>query len=106
MVGNLFQVIAEDPRWKGKTGDLAPERFYPERWLLKEVVEIGAGSFIPWGGGPRTCLGMPLAMAELKVILAVLARGYEFELESKEVEWTSDPLPLPVGGLPMRVRKL
>jgi hypothetical protein len=61
------QVMAEDPRWKDQSGDLAPERFCPERWLDPAVIESGAGSWIPWGGGARMCLGMNLAMAQMKV---------------------------------------
>ena len=67
VLGNLFQVMQNDPRWKGKTDDMAPERFCPERWLQPEVIEGGAGSWIPFGGGPRMCIGLPLAMTEVKV---------------------------------------
>jgi len=36
-----------------------------------------------------------------QVMLGVLARDYTWALADSKVAWTSDPLPLPVGGLPM-----
>jgi hypothetical protein len=32
-----------------------------------QVIESGSGHWIPFGGGARMCLGLPLAMAEAKV---------------------------------------
>ena len=48
---------AEDP--------LAPARFAPERFLTPEGAKQGA--HMPFGGGPRMCIGFPFAMAEIKV---------------------------------------
>jgi cytochrome P450 len=45
--------------------------FQPERWLDESTKPT---DFIPFGVGPRYCLGAELAMAEMKVFVAVLAR--------------------------------
>ena len=50
-----------------------PDAFKPERWLSKEAARDG--SWMPFGGGPRLCLGNLLSMAELKIFLSILIRG-------------------------------
>ena len=51
--------------------------FQPERWLSAETTPV---EYLPLGAGPRFCLGASLAMAEMKMFLAILARKVDFEL--------------------------
>lgn len=46
-----------------------PERYDPGRWLARDVQK---GTFFPFGMGPRSCVGEPLAMAELMAATAAL----------------------------------
>jgi cytochrome P450 len=46
-----------------------PDRFRPERFLERK---FGPHEWFPFGGGNRVCLGMPLALHEMKVVLATL----------------------------------
>ncbi|KAJ5604924.1 cytochrome P450 [Penicillium lagena] len=55
-----------------------PTRFRPERWLEPQH-EIPRSYFRTFGRGPRACLGQNLAMNELKVILIMTIRDYDFE---------------------------
>jgi cytochrome P450 len=43
-----------------------PDRFMPERFLTRRY---GPYEFLPFGGGARRCLGMTLALAEMKIVL-------------------------------------
>lgn len=87
----LNYVLRTDPRWQGATGDLSPDKFYPERFLSEEGK--AQGSQIPFGAGRHTCLGMALALAEAKTFLAVVARGYKYRL-APGVSWTVFPFPV------------
>jgi cytochrome P450 len=51
-----------------------PEKFRPERFLKSEnpVSPASQFSYIPFGGGPRVCIGMRFAMAEMKIAMAKL----------------------------------
>lgn len=53
----------------------------------------------------RFCIGAPLAMAEMKVVLAVLARGYKAVADTN-TEWSTIPMPQPKNGLPLTVARL
>jgi cytochrome P450 len=46
-----------------------PARFRPERFLQRK---FGPHEWFPFGGGNRVCLGMPFALYEMKVLLAML----------------------------------
>lgn len=50
-----------------------PERFMPGRDYPK-------GAYIPFGAGPHTCVGASFAVAESVLIIARLARRYEFQV--------------------------
>jgi cytochrome P450 len=58
--------------------------FKPERWLPNDQKDNDGlrvpEEYIPWGYGVRRCVGERLAMAEMKIFLATLARHIDFEL--------------------------
>jgi cytochrome P450 len=49
-----------------------PHEFRPERFLDSRAAP---GSFIPFGGGGRRCLGAPLAMLQLRTVLPTIVRA-------------------------------
>ena len=53
-----------------------PEVFRPERWDPANKQQIPPGAYFPFGGGPRTCIGMPLAQLEARIILANILQHY------------------------------
>jgi cytochrome P450 len=55
-----------------------PEKFKPERWLKENTTEP-LNEVIPFSRGVHICLGMNLAKAELRMILAMLVYYFEFE---------------------------
>mmetsp|Transcript_35126 Transcript_35126/g.51590 ORF Transcript_35126/g.51590 Transcript_35126/m.51590 type:complete len:396 (+) Transcript_35126:69-1256(+) len=73
--------------------------FRPERWLNNSTRPT---EFMPFGYGPRYCLGANLAMAEMKTFLALFARRVDFDLVnmSKErVTWKrASIIPKPEDG--------
>jgi cytochrome P450 len=52
------------------------EVFRPERWDPASEQSIPPGAYFPFGGGPRTCIGMPLAQLEAKIVLATILQRY------------------------------
>jgi cytochrome P450 family 3 subfamily A len=51
------------------------DSFRPERFLADHKQEIDPISFLPFGYGPRICIGMRLAMLELKIALVHILRS-------------------------------
>jgi nitrite reductase/ring-hydroxylating ferredoxin subunit len=57
-----------------------PQSFRPERWFSERPGEAHvAGASIPFGSGPRICPGRSLALLEMRLVLAMLVRNFEFE---------------------------
>lgn len=52
--------------------------FRPERWLGEEGKQIPESSFRPYERGPRRCTGSELANLETKIIIACVARHFDF----------------------------
>ena len=74
-----------------------PERFDPERFAPEAVASRHRFAYLPFGGGPRICIGNSFAMVEAQVILATLAQRYRLRLApGHEVE--------PVGLVTLRAK--
>ena len=83
-----------------------PERFDPERF----APERGAGrhrfAYLPFGGGPRICIGNGFAMAEALVILATVAQRWRLALEAgRPVEPVALITLRPATGIWMRATR-
>jgi cytochrome P450 len=57
-----------------------PDRFSPDRFLPEHADAIPRGAFIPFGLGPRICIGQGLAMQEIAVVLATILPKFSFAL--------------------------
>jgi cytochrome P450 len=57
-----------------------PECFAPERFGPAEVAQRHRFAYLPFGGGPRVCIGNSFAIAEAQVILATIAQHYRLRL--------------------------
>jgi cytochrome P450 len=55
-----------------------PERFWPERWY---DINPSAYEYLPFGAGPRMCIGAPLAMLELRAALCVILQRRHFQIQ-------------------------
>ncbi|PTL82996.1 cytochrome P450 [Vitiosangium sp. GDMCC 1.1324] len=83
------------------------ERFDPDRFSAERNEHKKSGTFIPFGGGPRICLGQHFAMVEMSVMLALLLKHYTWELvPGQDLEYTQIPFPKPKSGIQLRVRRL
>jgi cytochrome P450 len=58
-----------------------PTAFIPDRFAGKNWSNLPA--FLPFGGGPRICIGAAFSMAEAQMVLAMLLERFEFTLESE-----------------------
>ena len=71
LVAVLSFVIQRDPRWYPN-----PTKFDPDRFSADRSKSIPRGAFIPFGTGPRGCIGNNFAMMEITLIVAMLVQRY------------------------------
>ncbi len=64
--------------WKDP-GQFNPNRFYPDR----EENKRSTYAHVPFGGGPRICIGIHFAIMELVVILAVISQRYKVVVDER-----------------------
>jgi cytochrome P450 len=57
-----------------------PQKFYPDRFLSVATGARPKYAYLPFGGGPRLCIGNAFAMMEAQIILAMVAAEYRLEL--------------------------
>jgi cytochrome P450 len=83
-----------------------PERFDPERFTLEAEQRLPRYAYIPFGGGPRICIGNHFALMEGHLVLATLAQRVCFSLTAGQ---RIEPEPLvtlrPRYGIRMMVKR-
>lgn len=67
-------VLQRDPTHFDRPDDFVPARWLDEVW----VRQLPKYAYCPFSAGPRGCLGMPLAMVELPLLTATIARRFRF----------------------------
>jgi len=81
-----------------------PERFEPERFTAEAEHARHKYAYLPFGGGPRICIGNAFAMMEAKLIMASIVQRYQLKLVPGHVV---EPEPLitlrPKYGLQMEL---
>lgn len=84
-----------------------PGCFDPDRFLPEREAGMARMQFLPFGAGPRVCIGSGFAMAEAKVLLAEMLRSAEFAYAGRQ---EPDPISRvtlrPRHGLPVDVKML
>jgi cytochrome P450 len=58
-----------------------PEGFDPERFRPERAEKRARYAYLPFGGGPRTCVGNHFAMMEAQILLSMIVREHRLELE-------------------------
>nr|QZM07446.1 cytochrome P450 monooxygenase CYP6BK31 [Lasioderma serricorne] len=87
-----------------------PYKFDPERFSSENKAEIKPFTFLPFGDGPRNCIGLRFDLMQTKVGLSVLLKNFRFTLNER----TKIPLKLNprafvasvVDGIWLNVEKL
>lgn len=57
-----------------------PQRFDPERFSQENVKTHVPYSYLPFGGGPRLCIGNQFAMLEMLLVISYIVRHFRIEL--------------------------
>lgn len=102
LAGTYSWVVHHDARWFPD-----PERFDPDRFKPARFEQQVPGSYIPFGAGPRMCIGMGMASLEVLAVLATLLPHFELRIPAG----AAPPRPLgqlslrPEGGMPLVVRR-
>ena len=83
-----------------------PEKFDPERFHPEQGADYGKYDYLPFGAGPRVCIGNHFAMMEAKVVLVTIAQHFRLELASGHTIVPDRQFTIyPSDGLPMIVRE-
>ncbi|XP_058837436.1 probable cytochrome P450 9f2 [Topomyia yanbarensis] len=78
-----------------------PERFDPERFSDENKGNINLGAYLPFGIGPRNCIGSRFALMEVKAIVYYLLLNFSFHRS----ENTQIPLKLKKGFVNLQTEK-
>jgi cytochrome P450 len=96
---SIYLAHREEEHWHD------PEAFIPERFDHQNEERRPPLTYIPFGGGPRNCIGAAFAQVEVKVVLGRLFQKFDLELLNGDkikpyMGATLEPRP----GVVMRVR--
>lgn len=82
-----------------------PEVFRPERWSPEESKGRHHFAWMPFGGGPRICIGNNFSLLEQKIFLSLMLQKYRWEFvdKSAKTDFVKPSLVLP-RVVPARIK--
>ena len=83
-----------------------PDAFDPNRFLDGARERIDRFAYLPFGVGPRICIGATFALQEASIVVATVMRHFTLALAPGHAVWPVHRVTVrPSGGLPMIVRR-
>lgn len=83
-----------------------PDRFDADRFLPERRAKLHRFQYLPFGGGPRVCVGQRFSMAEATILLSRWLSDWRFEpIPGRHVTPRGTVTLRPEGGLPLRVSR-
>jgi cytochrome P450 len=81
-----------------------PDIFDPNRFLRGARDRIDRYAYLPFGAGPRNCIGSAFALQEATIVVASITRDFDFQLSCGHTVWPVHRVTLrPQAGLPMAI---
>lgn len=95
-------VTHRDPRFYAE-----PLRFDPDRFSPQRIHEIPKHAYFPFGVGPHKCIGGPLAMVQVTMVLATILQRVRLigTPDDTLIPATADAVVRPQGGVQLRVAR-
>jgi cytochrome P450 len=100
----IFPYITQrHPKWWQDPDVFRPERFAPENSAARPRY-----AYLPFGAGPRTCIGLNFAMTEILVALTLLLQRFRLKLAIDPAEVRPEPSVTlqPRPGVPVLLEKI
>jgi cytochrome P450 len=95
----IYAIHRHARRWED------PDAFDPARFAPEREAAIPRYQYMPFGAGPRICIGMGFAMLEAAAMLATLLRHASFSpVAGREPVPVARVTLIPGGGMPLEVR--
>ena len=84
-----------------------PEHFQAERFVPERNKARTPFTYLPFGGGPRVCIGNHYAMLQILMILRALLKNYDFQLAPNQtIEARAVVILRPKNGIRMTFSKI
>ncbi|HET8890331.1 MAG TPA: cytochrome P450 [Candidatus Angelobacter sp.] len=99
----IFPYITQrHPKWWQDPDVFRPERFAPENSAARPRY-----AYLPFGAGPRTCIGLNFAMTEILVALTLILQRFQIKLAIDPATVRADPSVTlqPRPGVPVRLER-
>jgi cytochrome P450 len=83
-----------------------PEGFDPQRFLPDRIKEVPRFAYLPFGGGPRQCIGNNFALMEAVLALSMITQRYELNLvPGADLDPYMPGTLRPKGGVPVFIKR-
>jgi cytochrome P450 len=85
-----------------------PEVFDPRRFDVPARQFAGSSRYawMPFGAGPRGCIGMQIAMLEIPIVIASVLQAFTLETPLTSIPVHAAITLQPTGSLPLRIQRL
>jgi len=73
---SIYNLHRDERYWKN------PDQFDPDRFTPERTKQRHRGVYMPFGLGPRMCIGNNFALMEIQLIIMMIVQRFDFELDT------------------------
>ncbi|KAI4459160.1 cytochrome p450 [Holotrichia oblita] len=86
-----------------------PEKFDPDRFTPENREKLHACAYMPFGEGPRICIGLRFGIMQAKIGMALMLKDYKYTLHPNNLDMvlsTKTPFLAPAGQVLLNINKV
>lgn len=105
-VAMASMIVQQDDRFIPRAKEFLPERWLKQTEGCPSIKDAHPFVYLPFGNGPRTCIGRRLAMLEMEILVSRITRLFDYRWNYGELQMKATLVNTPVNELRFQMKEV